>query len=63
MQPLPVGKGKSVDAATDGETPSGWCGTYDSGHWIRAPAKERMAFAVRSRAEETICNCPYACVS
>jgi hypothetical protein len=32
MQPLPVGKGKSEDAATDGETPPGRCRTYDSGH-------------------------------
>jgi hypothetical protein len=32
MQALPVGKGKSEDAATDGETPPGRCRTYDSGH-------------------------------
>jgi hypothetical protein len=34
MRPLPVGKGKSEDAATDGETPPGWCRTYDSGQLV-----------------------------
>jgi hypothetical protein len=32
MQPLPVGKGKSEDAATADETPPERCWTYDSGH-------------------------------
>jgi enolase len=37
MQPLLVAKANPRTPATDGETPPGWCRTYDSGHWTGAP--------------------------